>query len=75
VNTQNGAPFSLATYAATRGTYQDRPIYELAAEAVMEGSMPPTFLDVEPPVLPLEEDEIALIDEWALLGAPSGGCK
>jgi len=72
---QFGAPFSLATYASTRGTYQDRLIYEEAARVVTEGMMPPTSWELVPPVMPLEQEQIDLLEEWALLGAPSGGCR
>jgi uncharacterized membrane protein len=75
VPAQQGAPFSLATYASLRDFYGDQVIYERVSEAVTSGVMPPTRLDLQPPVEPLAQDEIALLSEWALAGAPSGGCQ
>lgn len=71
---ENGAPFSLATYADWAATppNQDAPAAERAATMVEMGWMPPTGLDVEPEVEDLSGIERQLLLEWIEEGAPRG---
>jgi len=70
----NGAPFSLANYAATQREDEGEPIYERMARAVRSDAMPPVSLNVEPPVVDLTAHEVETIGAWADAGAPTGDC-
>lgn len=68
---EHGAPFALVDYddvseVSSRGT----PRFVAIEAAVTSDFMPATFIDLEPPVLPLDEPEKALLLRWCSLGAP-----
>jgi hypothetical protein len=71
----NGAPFALVTYDDTQ--IVDRrgvPRYERMLDAVESDFMPATFIELEPPVEPLDADEKARLLDWLSRGAePVGG--
>jgi uncharacterized membrane protein len=71
----NGAPFPLLTYDDTQ--VQDgraRPRFERIHEAVESDYMPPTWLELDPPVEALTTNERAVILDWAKAGGePTGG--
>ena len=71
----NGAPFALVSYDDTQVV--DRrgvPRYERMLDAVESDFMPATFIELEPPVEPLDADEKALLVDWLSRGAePVGG--
>lgn len=71
----NGAPFALVTYDDTQVV--DRagvPRYERMLGAVESDFMPATFIELEPPVEPLDASEKALLVDWLSRGAePVGG--
>jgi len=71
----NGAPFALVTYDDTQVV--DRrgvPRYERMLGAVESDFMPATFIELEPPVEPLDAAEKALLMDWLSRGAePVGG--
>jgi uncharacterized membrane protein len=63
--TQDGAPFPLLTYADTQVV--DRkgvPRFQRMKAAVDSDYMPPTFLDLEPAVEPLQDSERAALLGW-----------
>lgn len=63
--TQNGAPFPLLTYADTQVV--DRkgvPRSEKMKAALDSDYMPPTFLQLEPAVEPLQESERSALVSW-----------
>jgi hypothetical protein len=63
--TQNGAPFSLLSYADTQVV--DRkgvPRFQKMKAAIETDYMPPTFLELEPAVEPLRESERATLLLW-----------
>lgn len=74
----HGAPFALVSYddvvhVSPNGT---RRIDKLQA-VVEERAMPPSFIELDPPALPLDDDERALLLDWCQSGAapaPSSGC-
>jgi hypothetical protein len=71
----NGAPFALVTYDDTQVV--DRrgvPRYERMLDAVESDFMPATFIELEPPVEPLDASEKTLLVDWLSRGAePVGG--
>jgi uncharacterized membrane protein len=68
--TQNGAPFSLLTYADTQVVDRNGvPRSQRMKAAIDSDYMPPTFLQLEPAVEPLQESERALLLSW-LSGEP-----
>lgn len=71
----NGAPFALVTYDDTQVV--DRrgvPRYERMLGAVESDFMPATFIELEPPVEPLDATEKGLLVDWLSRGAePVGG--
>jgi hypothetical protein len=72
----NGAPFSLLTYDDTQVV--DRrgvPRFERMRAAVESDYMPATFLELEPPVAPLESAEKALLLAWLERAEPAGGTR
>jgi uncharacterized membrane protein len=69
--TQHGAPFALVTYQDTQAVNaKGKPRYELIAAAVSSDFMPPSFLNVAPPVEPLTDLERAALLDWCDRGAP-----
>jgi hypothetical protein len=63
--TQNGAPFALSTYADTQ--VADRkgvPRFQRMKAALATDYMPPTFLELEPAVEPLDESERSALLSW-----------
>jgi hypothetical protein len=71
---ENGAPFSLVTYDDVRATNKKgKPRFEAIASALESELMPPSYLELEPPVLALQEDERALLLAWCEQGAPGDG--
>jgi len=69
--TQHGAPFALASYQDTQVvSAKGKPRYELIAAAVSSDFMPPSFLNVAPPVEPLTDLERAALLDWCDRGAP-----
>jgi uncharacterized membrane protein len=71
----HGAPFALVTYADTQAPdHRGQPRYLTLQEVVANGTMPATFLKLEPPVMPLEADEKQLLLDWCAAAAPPGDC-
>jgi uncharacterized membrane protein len=69
--TQHGAPFALVSYQDTQVVNaKGKPRYELIAAAVSSDFMPPSFLNVTPPVEPLTDLERAALLDWCERGAP-----
>jgi hypothetical protein len=63
--TQNGAPFSLLSYADTQVV--DRkgvPRFQRMKAAIESDYMPPTFLELEPAVEPLTDSERTTLLNW-----------
>jgi uncharacterized membrane protein len=68
---QNGAPFSLTSYDDTQAlNKRGKPRFEAIASALSSQLMPPTYLELEPPVAALEDGELALVLDWCERGAP-----
>lgn len=70
--TRHGAPFALVTYQDTqlrdaRGEVR----FEQMASAIDSEYMPPQFITLDPPVLPLTADERATLLAWCAQGAVS----
>lgn len=61
---QNGAPISLTTYEEV---YAERAAIE---SKVRGGDMPPTYLNLSPPVEDLTSSEREMLLEWLDNGAP-----
>jgi hypothetical protein len=72
---ENQAPFPLVSYASTQASYAGEAIYKRMGNAIDSEFMPPTDLSLSPPVQALPAQERALVQEWVVRGAPSGGCK
>jgi hypothetical protein len=72
---EHGAPFALVTYDDTQVVNRSGvPRYERMLAAVESDFMPATFIELEPPVEPLDDDEKALLVDWLSRGAePVGG--
>lgn len=69
--TQHGAPFALVSYQDTQVVNAKGKLrYELIATAVSSDFMPPSFLNVTPPVEPLTDLERAALLDWCERGAP-----
>lgn len=72
---QHGAPFALVTYDDTQALDRhEQPRYLAMEEAVASGTMPATFLKLDPPVEPLDESEKQLLLDWCAADAPNGDC-
>lgn len=75
---ENGAPFSLVTYADTQvRNNKGKPRYESIAAAIAAELMPPSYLELDPPLTPLGADDRGLLLSWCEHGAPeatSDGC-
>jgi hypothetical protein len=67
---QNGAPFSLLTWSDTRAEYGIQLVYQAMVKAIADDFMPPTWLEVEPPVQPLTAGEKQILLDWLAAGAP-----
>jgi hypothetical protein len=67
---QNGAPFSLLTWSDTRAEYGIQLVYQAMDKAIADDFMPPTWLEVEPPVQPLTAGEKQILLDWLAAGAP-----
>jgi hypothetical protein len=69
---ENGAPFSLQTYEDTQVlSRKGAPRFEAIAAAVSSDFMPPTFIELEPPVQPLTASERGDLLAWCDSGAPN----
>jgi uncharacterized membrane protein len=69
----HGAPFPLVTYEdALAQNAKGVPRYERIAKVLAAGSMPPDFIQLEPPAEPLNETERELLAAWCAAGAPLG---
>jgi uncharacterized membrane protein len=67
----HGAPFSLGSYDDTQLLDRhDRPRYLALQQAIEGDAMPPSFIQLDPPVEPLTEGEKALLLAWCADGAP-----
>jgi hypothetical protein len=66
----NGAPFPLLTWDDTRVEFGAVLVYQAMLEAVDDDFMPPTWLDVNPPVQPLTTVEKQTLLDWLEAGAP-----
>lgn len=66
---ENGAPFSLASYADLQGPGENPRVGKIR-HALETDFMPPTWLEVDPPVQPLTcEEKLTLLD-WLESGSP-----
>lgn len=76
---EHGAPFSLTSYDDTQVLgARDKPRFVAIESAVTSDFMPPTFIELEPPVEPLSAPERAVLLRWCSLGAPpapTGDCE
>jgi uncharacterized membrane protein len=74
----HGAPFSLLSYADTQELdHSGKPRFEKMRAALDTELMPPTFLQLEPPVEQLTTDEKTTLLAW-LAGDPptdADGCE
>lgn len=70
---QHGAPFALVTYEDTQiQSAKAKPRYTRIAKVVANDSMPPSYIELDPPAEPLSEAERALLTDWCEQGAPFG---
>jgi uncharacterized membrane protein len=68
----HGAPFALVSYADTQVLdRRGRTRYSLIEQVVSRDEMPPTFIELDPPVMPLLADEKQLLLDWCAAGAPA----
>ena len=76
---EHGAPFSLTSYDDTQVlSARGKARFVAILGAVSADFMPPTFIELEPPVEPLTEQERAVLLRWCSLGAPpalAGDCE
>jgi len=72
---ENGAPFALLQYDDTQVVDRRGVVrYERMLDAIESDYMPATFLDLDPPVEPLDDVEKRLLLDWLTEGAePTGG--
>lgn len=67
----NGAPFSLVTYEDTQASNKKgKARFETIAQVVESELMPPTYLELEPPVAALPGEDRELLLAWCKQGAP-----
>lgn len=67
----NGAPFSLVTYDDTQASNKKgKARFEAIAQVVASELMPPTYLELEPPVAALQSEDRELLLAWCEQGAP-----
>lgn len=72
---EHGAPFALLSYDDTQALdHRGSPRYLAMQEAVANGTMPATFLKLNPPVAPLEDTEKQLLLDWCSADAPYSDC-
>lgn len=70
----HGAPFSLLNYEATQAVDRHgKPRYLVMQRALESGAMPPLYLELEPPVAALTDDEKQLLLHWCDASAPGPG--
>jgi hypothetical protein len=70
---EHGAPFSLTTYEdVQRLDSRGRPRYERMQSAIESNLMPATFLELEPPVEPLTDEERDALLGWLSDAAAPG---
>ncbi len=74
VPTRHGAPFVFLTWDDTRQDRLGQPLYSLIGRAVRSGFMP-YRIEANPPVMPLTEEEKAIILNWVDAGAPKEDCE
>lgn len=68
---EHGAPFALVDYDdVTELSSSGTARFSAIEAAVASDFMPASFIDLEPPVLPLDEAEKSLLLRWCSLGAP-----
>ena len=66
----NGAPFSLVTYEDTQtSSKKGKARFQTIAQAVESELMPPTYLELEPPVATLNRADRELLLAWCEQGA------
>jgi len=74
-----GAPFPLLAFSDTQREYppsSGQPIVARMAHVIRHRVMPPTHMLLDPPVLPLERDEVDVLLVWLEEGAlPFGGVE
>jgi len=69
--TLHGAPFALVTYQDTRAAdVKGKLRFEQIADAVETEYMPPQFIALSPPVVPLTPEERSTLLAWCMQGAP-----
>ena len=67
----NGAPFSLVTYEDTQApNKKGKARYQTIAQVIESELMPPTYLELEPPVQALGSEDRQLLLTWCEQGAP-----
>lgn len=67
----NGAPFALVTYEDTQASNKKgKARFETIAQVVASELMPPTYLELEPPVAALGDTDRRLLLAWCEQGAP-----
>ena len=70
----HGAPFALVSYDDTQSIDgRGVPRFERMRGAIESDFMPATFLDLDPPVEPLDASEKALLLDWLTRGARAVG--
>ncbi|HKO53428.1 MAG TPA: hypothetical protein VJV79_37220 [Polyangiaceae bacterium] len=68
--TQHGAPFALVSYDDTQASNKKGKVrFERIAQAVEEGTMPALWINLEPLVEPLLDEERSMILAWCAHGA------
>jgi uncharacterized membrane protein len=69
---EHGAPFSLLTYDDTQiVNSKGSPRFAAIEEAILTDLMPARFIMLDPPVLPLSDDEKQTLLDWCTSGAPA----
>jgi uncharacterized membrane protein len=67
----NGAPFPLVTYEDTQASNsKGKARFQTIAQVVESELMPPTYLELEPPVAALDRNDRQLLLTWCEQGAP-----
>lgn len=67
----HGAPFALVTYEDTQTSSKKGKVrYRAIADALEGELMPPTYLELEPPVAALGDTDRQLLLAWCEQGAP-----
>ncbi len=69
----HGAPFALVSYADTQALDQHgRARYLAMAQALEDALMPPSFIELDPPVQSLSPAELETLLDFCQAGAPAG---